>query len=138
MVTTEFAVTMRVHACNMLLRLAKRTKFHASNMRTKEMLHDVGLNVSYCIKHVPTSSNTLSGHQTRWPNDKMLVHPTCWIIQHLSFGRALNTSLIVFLLKSKTENIKTKQKRQQTREVQTHPTPNFYQLAVSQKQTITF
>ena len=31
--------------CNMLLRLAKRTKFHASNMRTKEMLHDVGLNV---------------------------------------------------------------------------------------------
>ena len=30
----------------------------------------------------------LSGHQTRWPNDKMLVHPTCWVVQHLSFGRA--------------------------------------------------
>ena len=32
----------------------------------------------------------LSGHQTRWPNDKMLVHPTCWFAQHLSFGRALS------------------------------------------------
>ena len=34
MVTAEFAVLMRVRACNMLLRPAKRTKFHASNMRT--------------------------------------------------------------------------------------------------------
>ena len=33
----------------------------------------------------------LSGHQTRWPNDKMLVHPTCWVVQHLSFGRALRS-----------------------------------------------
>ena len=32
----------------------------------------------------------LSGHQTGWPNDKMLVHLTCWIVQHLSFGRAFN------------------------------------------------
>ena len=32
----------------------------------------------------------LSGHQTRWPNDRMLVHPTCWVVQHLSFGRALS------------------------------------------------
>ena len=89
MVTAEFAVLMRVRACNMLLRPAKRTKFHASNMRTKEMLDDVGSNVWYCIKHVPASSNMLSGHQTRWPNDKMLVYPTCWVVQHLSFGRAL-------------------------------------------------
>ena len=29
----------------MLLRPAKRTKFHASNMGTKEMLDDVGSNV---------------------------------------------------------------------------------------------
>ena len=45
MVTAEFAVLMRVRECNMLLRPAKRTKFHASNMRTKEMLDDVGSNV---------------------------------------------------------------------------------------------
>ena len=87
MVTVEFAVLMRMRACNML-RPAKRIKFQASNMRTKEMFDDVGSNVWYCIKYVPTSSNMLSGHQTRWPNDIMLVHPTCWVVQHLSFGRA--------------------------------------------------
>ena len=38
--------------------------------------------------HGNSSSNMLRGHQTRWPNDKMLVHPTCWVVQHLSFGRA--------------------------------------------------
>ena len=97
MVTAEFPVLMRVRACNMLLRPAKRTKFHASNMRTKEMLDDVGSNVWYCIKHVPTSSNMLSGHQTRWPNDKMLVHPTCWVVQHLSFGRALREKVWIDL-----------------------------------------
>ena len=104
MVTAEFAVLMRVRACNMLLRPAKRTRFHSSNMRTKEMLDDVGSNVWYCIKHVLTSSNMLSGHQTRWPNDKMLVHPTCWVVQHLSFGRALRryfiTSSLIYALKS--------------------------------------
>ena len=43
------------------------------------------------MKHIPTSSNTLNGHQTRWPNAKMLVHPTSLIVQHLSFGRAFRS-----------------------------------------------
>ena len=60
------------------------------------MLDDVGSNAWYCIKHVPTSSNMLSGHQTRWPNDIMLVHPTCWVVQHLSFGRAFTAPLNMF------------------------------------------
>ena len=77
MATTEFAVTMRVRACNMLLRLAKRTKFHTSNMRTKEMLDDVGSNVWCCIKHVPTSSNTIQHVENGGQTIK------CWFTQHV-------------------------------------------------------
>ena len=42
--------------------------------------------VSNTFQHQPTPSYMLHGHHTRWPKDKMLAHPTCWIVQHLSFG----------------------------------------------------
>ena len=79
MVKAEFAVLMRVRACNMLLRPAKRIKFHASNMRTKEMLDQmfdtVPTSCSNIIQHVEWSSNTVAKrYNVGSPN--MLGRPT--------------------------------------------------------------
>ena len=62
-----------------LIYLAKRTKHHQTNMRTKEMFDVVWSNVwwrSNTIKHHQTPSNIIKHHQTRWPNGKMFDHQT--------------------------------------------------------------
>ena len=33
----------------------------------------------------------LSGHQTRWPNDKMLVQPICWVVQRIRTANSVVT-----------------------------------------------
>ena len=56
------------------------------------MLDDVGSMLyqtcSNILQHVEWSSNTVA------KPEKMFVHPTCWIVQHLSFGQGYSALLI--------------------------------------------
>lgn len=103
------------------LRLAKRTNFTHPTWERKKcwtVVDRIFDSVSNMFQHDPTTPNLLYGHQTWWPNDKMLIHPTCRTVQRLLLGQAL------------TDNAKWTYNNKQDEYLHTNSLSVFIQVAI--------